>query len=304
MSRRIAVPGVHSVERPSSIAIPVTSVAGIRDAVADGILRYGNADGMVSDLRFNARDGTWHMAFDAGSARAARAMMRMVRHGGFLVAREAPVAAGAQLISIRLQLRILIDIGVMGLQVTVDTSCAALKETFALPQADRVIREAARPAIREVRGIPVRRITIFQDRNKMIVVVFARAITQCVRIPKGMALRADLRVAGRVEPGLYDDVVGGRGGFPGSEGDVPGARAVAALAVRSEIDPRCTVLAGARVEILLLLAHVAGVAVLVPNLYLDTGRFIRIVDVEVVKPLFPNDVPGWRKDNNPAVRQL
>lgn len=94
---------------------------------------------MVSDSRFNARDCTRHMAFDAGSARAARAMMRMVRHGGLLVAREAPVAASAQLISIRLQLRILIDIGIMGLQVTIDTSCATLKETFALPQTDRVI---------------------------------------------------------------------------------------------------------------------------------------------------------------------
>lgn len=138
----------------------------------------------------------------------------------------------------------------------------------------------------------------------MIVVVFVRAITQCICIPKGMALRADLGVAGRLEPGLYDDVIGGRGRLAGSEGDVPVAGTVAALAVRSEIDPCCTVLASARVEIFLLLAHVAGVAVLIPNLYLDTGRFIRIVDVEVVKPLFPDNVPSWRQDNNPAVRLL
>ena len=60
----------------------------------------------------------------------------------------------------------------------------------------------------------------------------------------------------------------------------------------------------ARVEILLLLADVAGVAVLVPDLDLHARRFVGIVDVKVVEPLLANNIPAWRQHDNPAVGEF
>jgi len=76
---------------------------------------------------------------------------------------------------------------------------------------------------------------------------------------------------------------------------------MAALAIRSEIEPRCLVLESFLVKVLLLLAVMAREAALVPDLDHDLVGFIRIADIEIVEPLFALDIPTRRKHHNAAV---
>ena len=58
-----------------------------------------------------------------------------------------------------------------------------------------------------------------------------------------------------------------------------------------------------QVEIFLLLADVAGVTRLIPDLNLHAWLFLGVVDIEVVEPLLAQDVPTRRKHDDAAIGQ-
>ena len=83
---------------------------------------------------------------------------------------------------------------------------------------------------------------------------------------------------------------------------VAAARPVAALAGDPEVEPGGVVTVFTRTEALHLVAHVAAETVLVPQLDRDDSLLlIRRRDLEVVKPLAPQDVPGRRQHDDPPV---
>jgi len=99
----------------------------------------------------------------------------------------------------------------------------------------------------------------------VIVVIVARREAVHQNIAEGMALRAHRGIARGAQAGLHHHVV-----FRLSlmvrfavEGGMLGARPVAALAIDAEIEPRRLVDDLLRIEILLLLADMAGVAALI-----------------------------------------
>jgi len=57
------------------------------------------------------------------------------------------VAADAQLIAVRAELRVSVDVGQMRVAMTGGAGRAPLEEALALPEADRVVGETARPAV-------------------------------------------------------------------------------------------------------------------------------------------------------------
>ena len=132
--RRI-VPLVHLFERPIRVAILMAVVAGVRNAVADGIFRNRDAHGMIADLGFDAQNRAGHVAFHAGTAGARRRVMGV----GLECVADAGVAARAEGVGVRAKLRILIDIHFVRRRVAADAGDAAFEKTFALPQTEGVV---------------------------------------------------------------------------------------------------------------------------------------------------------------------
>src|SRR5579862_1162572 len=187
-----------------------------------------------------------------------------------------------------------------------DASGAALQEAAALPQPQCVVGEAAGAAVGPVGGVLVGGLIVFQNRQEVIVVILAGGIAGNKDIAEGVALGADHGVAGGVEAGLNHHVAAsGRRVWMGlrEARHMFAAGAVTAFAVGAEVGPGSLVLNGLRVEVLLFLADVAGKAVFVPQLLLFLAALVGIADIEVVEPLFPEDIPTRRQHDDAAIRQ-
>ena len=63
------------------------------------------------------------------------------------------VALRAQRVVRRSQLRVPVDVGLVGIAVARRARRAAAQKAFALPQADRIVREAARASVGPVRRV-------------------------------------------------------------------------------------------------------------------------------------------------------
>jgi hypothetical protein len=174
-------------------------------------------------------------------------------------------------------------------------------KAFALPEAEGVVGEAAGAAVGPVGGVLIERLARFEDGVEEIVILGAGGVALDENVAERVALRASTGVARRVETRLHHDLWGRPPGLAAllrMFRHVFAAGAVAALAVGAEIEPRSAVLVLLGIEVLLLLADMAGEAALIPDLHFDFAALVGIADVEVVEPLFAKDVPTRRQDND------
>ena len=256
---------------------------------------------MIADLRFDAEHRAWHMALHARTARALFLMVRVRAHrlADSRMALRADGRVG------RLKLRAFLDAGIVRVHMAFHAGHTALQEALALPQAERIGREAARAPVGPVSRVFIDGLIEFQDGHEVVVIIVARLEVGHEDVAERVALRADHRVASGVETRLQHDIAHRSSGLPrcGVVRDVVAARTVAALAVDAEILPRGLVLHLIGVEVFLFLADVARVAVLIPELDFDLAALVRVPDIEVVEPLPPQDVPAGRQNQDAAVGQ-
>jgi len=138
--------------------------------MVEGVFRNGDGNRMVADFRFNAENRAGHVALHA---RTSRALFSMVRMGGNSFA-DCAVALGADARNAGLQLRALLNAGVVGVDVASHAGHTALEKALALPQTESVRRKAASAAVWPICGIFVDGLIVFKDRHKVVVIVVAR----------------------------------------------------------------------------------------------------------------------------------
>src|SRR5471030_2237835 len=294
-----AVPFLHLLERPPGIAILVTHIAGVRNGMADGVLGNWNANGVVADRGLDAGDGARHVAFHARTAGARFGVVGVCRTGftdGFM-------AAGAESVGVGAKLRVAFDLRLMGVDVAGHAGDPAFQETLALPQAEGVVRKTPRAAVGPVGGVLVLGLVVFQDGKKEVIVIGARRKTVHVDVAKRVALRANHGVSRSIQAGLQHDIASRalRWIARAVMRHVVASWPVAAFAVGAEIQPGGLVCARLNVEVLLLLAHVAPVAALVPDLHQHARSLVRVGDVQVVKPIPAQNIPAWRQHDHAAI---
>src|SRR5207237_1829178 len=122
----------------------------------------------------------------AGAARARSAMARMRGH----MSCDRLVALRAQRVVGRRELWIAIDVGLVRIAVARRAGRLAAPEAGALPQADRVVREAARAAVGPIRQLAIGAGIVFEPRLEEIVVVAARCVVGVDDFAQRVALRA------------------------------------------------------------------------------------------------------------------
>ena len=261
----------------------------------DGVLGRRQADRVITNLRLDAEDRARHVALDA-RASGTRGLVPGVlgqRRSNRRVTRRAQRVVGGR------QLRVTIDVWEVRV-VTRRAGRAALQEAAALPQADRVVREASRPAIRPVDRVLFLARRVFELGHEVVVVVLAGAVTGLHGVAERMALRAHHAARGRIESRRSDDGSAGGGGRSsrGLTRHVRAARAMTALAGRAEVHPCGSVGAGGGRVVIVLLTDMAPDAVLVPLLDRRAGLFIRADDVHIVEPLASLYIPTRRQDDD------
>src|ERR1700730_17371147 len=109
---------------------------------------------MVTNFGLYAVHRSRHVAFDARTAGAARGVVGVRRDR----LADSGVAARAEGIRGRPELRIFFDLHLMDGAVARDASGSAFQETLALPQSVSVVRETARSAIGPIGGIFIARL--------------------------------------------------------------------------------------------------------------------------------------------------
>ena len=195
------------LHRPRGGPRRVALGAGVGNAERHGVLGRRQADRVITNLRLDAEDRARHVALDA-RASGTRGLVPGVlgqRRSNRRVTRRAQRVVGGR------QLRVTIDVGEVRV-VTRRAGRAALQEAAALPQADRVVREASRPAIRPVDRVLFLARRVFELGHEVVVVVLAGAVTGLHGVAERMALRAHHAARGRIESRRSDDGSAGGGG--------------------------------------------------------------------------------------------
>jgi hypothetical protein len=213
------------------------------------------------------------------------------------------VAARAKRVIVSAELKVFLDFDTMRIRVAGDASRAAFQEALALPQADGVIGEASRTQIGPIGRVLGDGLIVLENGQEMIVVIISGVESRNKNIAERMALRTNHGVAVGSQTGLHYDVLSCRGFrlFTGIMCDVVAAGSMSALVVGAEIEPRIIVMVASSIEAFLLLADVAGKALLVADLGFDFATFIGVSDIKVVEPLSSENVPTGRQHDNPAV---
>ena len=160
---------------------------------------------MIADFGFDAEDGARHVAFHA---RTAGALRRVVSVGGETLS-FGGMAASAEGVGVGPELRVAVDVGVVGCDVAIEAGGLAFEEAFTLPEAERIGGEAAGAAIGPVVGVFTFGLREFEDGLEVIEVVIAGDEVVHEDVAQGVALGADHSVADMIELSLQNNVVRG-----------------------------------------------------------------------------------------------
>ena len=123
------------VHRPRRLLVRVAFVAGVGNREPFRVLRRRQAHRVIADARLDAQHRPRHVALDARAARASGEVTRVRRHGRA----DRLVAAGAERVARRPELRVLVDVGQVRVAMATRAGGAAAKEALALPQSHRVV---------------------------------------------------------------------------------------------------------------------------------------------------------------------
>ena len=140
-------PRLERVDRPRRLLVGVAFGARVRDAERDGVLGRRQADRVIAHRRLDADHGLRHVALDARTAGAVGAVTRVRARA----ARRCPGGTACTARCCPRQLRVLVDVRLVRVVVAAGARRAALQETLALPEADRIVRESPRAAVGPVR---------------------------------------------------------------------------------------------------------------------------------------------------------
>ena len=155
--------------------------------------------------------------------------------------RDLLMAACAQALLLRREVRVLLDVRLVHIGVAVETGGAALEVALALPEGQGFVREAPGASVGPIGGIVVALLRVFEKRREEVVVVLPARKTRLGDVPKRVALRAQGGAGFLVDvPGMDDGgvpIVGGRLLRRVLRG-VNLARTMAPFAARAEVRPR------------------------------------------------------------------